>query len=144
MPKTNQAGLNLIKSFEGLYLHSYYDSVHVITIGWGHTGKDVHPGQVITQAQAESLLAADLAGSEQAVQHLVKVQLTPNQFAALVSLVFNVGPGCLHGTRLAAAVNGQRWAEAADDFLAWDHAGGRVLTGLTRRRQAERELFLTP
>jgi lysozyme len=143
VPQINEAGLALIKSFEGLQLHAYRDSVGVLTIGWGHTGPDVTPGLTITEAQAEALLENDLRGAEADVQRLVKPQLTPNQFAALVSLVFNVGPGCLHGTHLAADVNASNWHQAADDFLAYDHAGGVVLAGLLRRRQAERKLFLT-
>jgi len=140
----NQAGIDLVKEFEGLVLVAAPDIVGVPTVGYGHTGPDVHNGMQITQAQAEALLRGDMTNSEQAVIRLVKVPLTDNQFAALVSLVFNVGPGALINTHLAEDLASGNMSAAADDFLRFNHAGGRVVAGLTRRRQAERVLFLTP
>jgi len=133
---TNQAGLELIESFEGLRLTSYQDSVGVWTIGYGHT-QGVQPGQTITQQQAQAFLQQDLGVAEAAVNKL-GLTLTDNQFAALVSFTFNLGAGNLN------KLMSQGMAAAADRILLFDHAGGRVLPGLTRRRQAERALFLTP
>ena len=133
---TNQAGLELIESFEGLRLNSYQDSVGVWTIGYGHT-QGVKPGQTITQQQAQAFLQQDLGVAESAVNKL-GLTLTDNQFAALVSFTFNLGGGNLN------KLLSQGLAAAPDRILLFDHAGGRVLPGLTRRRQAERALFLTP
>ena len=133
---TNDAGLKLIESFEGLRLKAYQDSVGVWTIGYGHT-KGVKQGQVITQQQAQAFLQQDLAVAEAAVNRL-GLTLTGNQFAALVSFTFNLGAGNL--TKLLK--NGL--AAVADRILLFDHAGGKALPGLTRRRKAERALFLTP
>lgn len=133
---TNQAGLQLIESFEGLRLNSYQDSVGVWTIGYGHT-EGVQPGQTITQQQAQAFLQQDLGVAESAVNKL-GLTLTDNQFAALVSFTFNLGAGNLN------KLMSQGLAAAPDRILLFDHAGGRVLPGLTRRRQAERALFLTP
>ena len=133
---TNQAGLDLIESFEGLRLNSYQDSVGVWTIGYGHT-QGVQPGQTITQQQAQAFLQQDLGVAEAAVNKL-GITFTDNQFAALVSFAFNLGAGNLN------KLMSHGLAAAADRILLFDHAGGRVLPGLTRRRQAERALFLTP
>lgn len=133
---TNQAGLELIESFEGLRLTSYQDSVGVWTIGYGHT-QGVQPGQIITQQQAQAFLQQDLGVAEAAVNKL-GLTLTDNQFAALVSFTFNLGAGNLN------KLMSQGIAAAADRILLFDHAGGKVLPGLTRRREAERALFLTP
>ena len=133
---TNEAGLQLIESFEGLRLNSYQDSVGVWTIGYGHT-QGVKPGQTITQQQAQAFLQQDLGVAESAVNKL-GLTLTDNQFAALVSFTFNLGGGNLN------KLLSQGLAAAPDRILLFDHAGGRVLPGLTRRRQAERALFLTP
>lgn len=137
MPQTtNDAGLKLIESFEGLRLTSYQDSVGVWTIGYGHT-QGVRQGQTITQPQAEAFLQQDLATAEAAVNGL-DLTLTANQFAALVSFTFNLGGGNLK----KLVRNGL--AAVPDRILLFDHAGGRQLPGLTRRRIAERALYLTP
>ena len=137
MPQTiNDAGLKLIESFEGLRLTSYQDSVGVWTIGYGHT-RGVAQGQTITQAQAEAFLQQDLAVAEGAVNGLAQT-LTDNQFAALVSFTFNLGQGNL------AKLFKDGLAAVPDRMLLFDHAGGKQLPGLTRRRQAERALYLTP
>ena len=145
----NQAGLHLIEEFEGLSkkladgrITAYLDSVGVPTIGYGHT-KNVHLGLVITCQQAEEFLAQDLRVAESGVNHLVKVSLNDNQFAALVSFVFNLGTGAFSRSTLLRDLNAGNYSAAADQFLRWNRAGGRVLSGLTRRRQAERKLFLS-
>ena len=133
---TNQAGLQLIESFEGLRLTSYQDSVGVWTIGYGHT-QGVHQGQTITQAQAEAFLQQDLGVAEAGVNGH-NLTLTDNQFAALVSFTFNLGAGNLN------KLLSKGMAEVPDRILLFDHAGGKQLPGLTRRRNAERALYLTP
>jgi GH24 family phage-related lysozyme (muramidase) len=140
---TSTTGIELIKRFEGLRLAAYLDAVRVPTIGYGHT-KTARMGQKITAAQAEELLVKDLAVFEQAVNDLVAADINQNEFDALVSFAFNVGAGALNRSTLLRALNKGRRQAAADEFLRWNKAGGRVLAGLTRRRVAERALFLTP
>lgn len=140
----NAATLALVKEFEGLVLVAAPDIVGVSTVGYGHTGPDVHNGMRITEAQAEDLLRQDMADACADVTRLIHVPLTDNQFGALVSLVFNVGAGALTGTHLQALLNAGGYAGAAQAILKFDHAGGRQVNGLTRRRVAERKLFLIP
>jgi len=142
----NQAGLNIIKSFESCKLVAYPDpgTGHLPwTIGYGST-KGVTQGMVITQAQADQRLIDDLLHVEQAVTNAVKVPLTSNQFSALVSLVFNIGLNNFLGHNLLALINQKKYAEAAPHFLLYDKANGVVMEGLLRRRKAEEALFLTP
>jgi len=138
----NQAGIKLITAFEGCELKSYQDTVDVWTIGYGHT-KDVHPGMTITQAQAEQLLQEDLEEFESAVEDAVSIDLNPNQFAALVSFCFNLGAGSLFASTLLRILNDGDIHAAANEFPRWNKAGKQVLLGLTRRRLAERALFLS-
>jgi GH24 family phage-related lysozyme (muramidase) len=140
MRKTNSAGLELIKHFEGLKLKSYQDAVNVWTIGYGHT-KTAKPGQAISEPEAERLLKADLHDAESAVNRMVRVPLTDNQFDALVSFVFNLGAGSFQRSTLLRKLNAGEYQVAANEFLKWNKAGGRVLAGLTRRRRAEQALF---
>ncbi len=143
-------GLNLIKNFEGYAqvvrgttnVTTYLDAVGVPTIGYGHTGPDVTPNLVITQAQAEALLQSDVRGAERAVTAAVTVALSDNQFAALVSFVYNLGAGTLQNSTLLSVLNTGDYAGAADQFTRFVYAGGEVLQGLVRRRDAERALFL--
>jgi GH24 family phage-related lysozyme (muramidase) len=138
----NPAGLNLIKDFEGLRLNSYRDAVGVWTIGYGHT-RTAGPGQRITNEQAIALLKQDVATFEKAVTSAVRVPITNNQFAALVSFAYNVGSGALNSSTLLRRLNAGDSNGAANEFLRWNRAGGQVLAGLTRRRVAERDLFLS-
>ncbi len=137
----NQDGVNLIKSFEGLYLDAYLDPVGVWTIGYGHT-EGVYEGMTITEAEAEELLRKDLAEFEAAVSEAVQVSLNDNQFSALVSFTFNLGAGSLFESTLLKLLNQGDFQGAADQFPRWNKAGGQELPGLTRRRKAERALFL--
>lgn len=138
----NAAGIKLIKAFEGCKLKAYRDIVGVLTIGYGHTGADVFEGQVITQEEAERLLRDDLEAFEVGVARLVKVSLTENQFAALVSFAYNLGLRALGGSTLLKLLNKGDPEGAALEFTKWSHAGGRVVAGLVRRREAEKALFL--
>jgi lysozyme len=133
--KINAAGLALIKRFEGCRLEAYQDAIGVWTIGWGHTG-DVTPGQKITQHQADTILEYDLGRFEEGVEKLLASRpVTENQFAALVSFAFNCGLENLAKSTLLRTLN-------PAEFLKWNHAGGRVLPGLTWRRGIERDLFV--
>ncbi|MCL2660897.1 MAG: lysozyme [Acidobacteriaceae bacterium] len=135
------AGLRMTKMFEGLSLTAYADSGGVWTIGYGHTGLDIHQGLTITREQADKLLTEDVARAAEAVNRLVKVPLTQNQFDALVDFTFNLGPGALTGSTLLRLLNSGDYNGAAAQFERWVHAGGVPLPGLIRRRRAEAELF---
>lgn len=139
--KTSSEGINLIKEFEGVKLTAYKCPAGVWTIGVGTT-KDVRPGQVITEAQAMGFLARDLAVFEDEVKRLVKVPMSQPVFDALVSFTYNLGARNLGSSTLLKKLNARDYKGAADEFLKWDKAGGRQLAGLTRRRIAERRLFL--
>lgn len=175
MRKTDQAGIDLIKSFEGIpdgdpstvNLDAYLDPIGIWTIGWGHAivfgndflresvpvnrnnlknkglARSLYPGG-ITLAEAEDLLRADLGETEREIEYLVKVDITDNQFAALVSFAFNVGAGNLRKSTLLRRVNQGKMDLAVAEFDRWNKAGGKVLSGLTRRRAAEAALFSKP
>ena len=134
----NQAGINLIKSFEGLRLEPYYCSGGVLTIGYGCT-RDVQQGMTITESEAEQRLREDLVRFEEAVRRQIKVPLTPNEFAAMVSFTFNLGEGALHESTLRRRLNEGQDVQMviAQEFPKWVRAGGEVLYGLQRRRNAE-------
>lgn len=136
--KTSQRGIDLIKSFEGCVLKVYLDAVGVPTCGYGHTAGLTRAmvGTPITQAQAEAYLKADLEKFEKAVDAL-GLKLNQNQHDALTSFAFNCGVG-----NLKKLCEGRTLPQIADKMLAYNKAGGKVLAGLTRRREAERTLFL--
>lgn len=138
---TNEKGIRLIKTFEGLRLSAYRDSVGVWTIGYGTT-TNVFPGMRITAAKAEELLRTDLTRFEAAVNQFVEVPLNSDQFSALVSIAYNIGENAFASSSLLKKLNHRDYDQAADEFLKWVYAGGRVLAGLVRRRNAERSLFL--
>ena len=164
--RINDAGLELVKEFEGLHnrvfqsgsrrgqlvpngdVTAYFDPVGVPTIGWGNIGSvtatDVDV-KVITLLDAENLLRTDLKGAEDAVSDLITVPLNDNEFSALVSFTFNLGAGALQDSTLRRRLNSgdNRVSIANDEFRKWVLAGGNVLPGLVRRRQAERDLFLS-
>ena len=146
--KTSGRGVALIKAHEGLRLTAYPDPVGVWTIGYGHTTAagppKVERGMKITDAGADAILRQDLAKFEGYVSSAVKVPLNQNEFDALVSFTFNIGPGNLRSSTLLKKLNAGDRAGAADEFLKWTKAGGKTLPGLVKRREAERALFLTP
>ncbi|CAH3799777.1 Lysozyme RrrD [Enterobacter cloacae] len=145
--QTSEKGIALIKEFEGCKLTAYQDSVGVWTIGYGWTqpvdGKPIRAGMTIKQETAERLLKTGLVSYESDVSRLVKVGLTQGQFDALVSFTYNLGARSLSTSTLLRKINAGDYAGAADEFLRWNKAGGKVLNGLTRRREAERALFLS-
>ncbi|AMX20152.1 Lysozyme RrrD [Acinetobacter pittii] len=144
--KISNVGINLISSFEDTRLKAYDDGVGVWTIGIGTTvypnGMKVKESDTCTLDQAKSYFKQDLAKFEKTVNDSVKVALTQNQFDALVSLTYNIGSGAFKGSTLLKLLNKGDYKDAADQFLAWKKAGGKVLPGLVRRREAERTLFL--
>ncbi|HDT6063273.1 TPA: lysozyme [Enterobacter kobei] len=145
--QTSEKGIALIKQFEGCKLTAYQDSVGVWTIGYGWTkpvdGKPIRAGMTIKQETAERLLKTGLVSYENDVSRLVKVDLTQGQFDALVSFTYNLGARSLSTSTLLRKLNAGDYAGASDEFLRWNKAGGKVLNGLTRRREAERALFLS-
>ena len=137
MRTTGQAGINLITQFEGCRLTAYKCPAGRWTIGYGHT-RGVQQGQTITKAQAARLLAEDLERYEDNVnKYQDKYKWSQNEFDALVSFAYNVGSI----DKLTAGGTRSR-QEIADKMLLYNKANGKVLAGLTRRRQAERELFV--
>jgi lysozyme len=147
--KINDAGLELVKSFEGVRLAPYKDPVGIPTIGVGATfyqdGRKVAMTDApMTEAQVTDLLKFHIQKFEQGVLGLVKVPLNSNQFSALVSFAFNCGTGNLQSSTLLKKLNALDYVGAANEFAKWDKSKGQVLPGLTRRRKAEKDLFLKP
>ena len=145
--QTSEKGIALIKEFEGCKLTAYQDSIGVWTIGYGWTqpvdGKQIRAGMTMKQETAERLLKTGLVSYESDVSRLVKVGLTQEQFDALVAFTYNLGARSLSTSTLLRKLNAGDYAGAAEEFLRWNKAGGKVLNGLTRRREAERALFLS-
>ena len=143
----SQEGLDLIKKFEGCELKAYQDSVGVWTIGYGHT-KGVEEDQEITQDEAEDMLASELGEYEGYINDMVECDLKQCQFDALVAWVYNLGPTNLKSSTLLKRLNwfsgGGSEMDLEDvpkQIKRWDKAGGKVLQGLVRRREAEALLF---
>lgn len=136
--KINEKGLEIIRSFEGCRLSAYRCSAGVLTIGYGHTS-GVYEGMKITQEEAEDFLISDLRVFEHHVENFNdKYNFTSNEFSALVSFAFNVGSISgltANGTRNKATI--------ADKIPLYDKCNGKRLEGLRRRREAERNLFLS-
>lgn len=133
--------LDLIKHFEGVQLKAYKCPASIWTIGYGHTA-GVQPGDIITAEEADYLLRQDIAKSEWGVIQNVSVQITQNQFDALVSFVFNLGVGNFRTSTLLKKLNDRDYDGAAKELLRWTHVGGKTSPGLERRREAEKALFL--
>ena len=150
MRKINKAGLDLIKSFEGLSLKPYLDAVGIPTIGYGiieypnGTAVTMYDNP-ITEQQATDYLEYEINKKATAIGRMVSPPLNDNEFAALVSFSYNVGSRALLNSTLLKLLNSNADRKlVADQFLRWNKAGGRELAGLTKRRKAERELFLAP
>mgnify|MGYP003134320746 CR=1 FL=1 len=138
--KISQEGIALIKKFEGCELESYQDSVGVWTIGYGHT-KDVKEGDKINQDEAEHLLVEEMPEYEGYINSLVKAPLKQCQFDSLCSWVYNLGPTNLKNSTLLTVLNQDRYEDVPREIKRWNKAGGKVLDGLVRRREAEALLF---
>ena len=138
--KISKNGLDLIKHFEGCELEAYKCPAGVWTIGYGHI-KTAVEGMTITQHQADEMLIEEMNEYEGYINNSVRVDLTQNQFDAMVSWVYNLGSGNLNASTLLKVLNSGDYAGVPEQILRWNKAGGRVLEGLTRRRQAEADLF---
>ena len=138
--KISQEGIDLIKHFEGCELESYCCSANVLTIGYGTT-KNVVEGMKISQHQAEELLMKDLEEFEEYVEDLIDVPLEQNQFDALVAWTYNLGPTNLKTSTLRKVLNKGAYDDVPEQMKRWNKAGGQVLKGLVRRRNAEALLF---
>lgn len=147
--KTGQLGLNLIRKFEGFYAKPYLCPAGIPTIGYGATyypnGKRVTlQDAAITEQQAEEMLVSMLKTYEQSVDSFTRDDINQNQFDALVCFAYNLGVQNLKISTLLKKVNANpNDMEIAAEFLKWTKAGGKVLTGLIRRRQAEADLYFT-
>jgi lysozyme len=151
----SQACIDLIKRFEGFVPKAYVCPAGVLTIACGHTGLDVLPGQIVTQAQGEALLKSDVERFSNVVNKALTRPVTQGQFDALVSFCFNLGPGKKGvkdglvtlksgntSTLLRKTNEGDKLGAAAE-FPKWATAGGVVLKGLVTRREAEQRLYLS-
>ena len=138
--KISQAGVDLIKHFEGCYLESYLCPAGVWTIGYGHT-LNVQEGDVIDQEAAEALLIEDLEEFEGYVNSMTEIALKQNEFDALVSWVFNLGPGNFKESTLLNRVNYGPLSDVPFQIQRWNKAGGKILEGLVKRRAAEAALW---
>jgi lysozyme len=141
--RTTAIGRNFIKDWEKCRLTAYLDRRNKgkWTIGWGHTGPEVHEGLVWTQAQADDAFERDLMRSENYIIALVIVPLTQNQFDALVSFIYNIGYTQFYNSTLRRLLNAGEYKQAAAQFARWKYDDGEVLQGLVRRRAAEEKMF---
>jgi lysozyme len=147
--KTSQAGIDLIQQWEGCFLTAYHgaaDRPGLLTIGYGHTDAAGPPrvtaGMTITKDEAVSILRNDLSGCEGSVERLVKVPLNDNQFAALVSFVFNVGEANFSKSSLLRKLNAGDYASVPSEMMKWTMANGKRVQGLANRRAAEGGLWV--
>ena len=138
--KISNKGIDLIKHFEGCETEAYLCPAGVPTIGYGHI-KGVQMGDVITEAQAEEMLVEELTEYENYIHDCVTAPLNQNQFDAMVSWVFNLGVGNLKSSTLLKTLNIGNYRGVPEQIMRWNKAGGKVLEGLTRRRQAAADLF---
>lgn len=146
--KLNQATVDLVKQFEGLELASYLDPVGVLTIGYGYTnragyGPGVKSGDVWTEDQAEQMLIEGLEIFGQRIIPMFKRKPTSNQYGAMLSLAYNIGTGAFSKSTCLRRFNAGDFEGAAEALTWFNKAGGRKLRGLVRRREAERDLFLS-
>ncbi len=138
--ETSNNAIELIKSFEGFKAEAYYDSVGVLTIGYGTT-RNIKSNMIVNKAQAHDLLTKDVVKFESFVNRFVRVNLTQNQFDSLISWTYNLGPTNLKNSTMLKVLNQEKYDEVPFQMKRWNKAGGKVLLGLTRRREAEANLF---
>lgn len=139
----SKSGLALTEGFEGCKLTAYQDVAGIWTCGYGHTGPEVVEGLTVTQAQAEAWLLADVQNAVNHVNSLVTIAVDQNIFDSLVDFAYNVGGEALASSTLLRLLNQGDFKDAALEFDKWDHAGGQVVAGLLRRREAEAKEFLS-
>jgi|ERR1035437_6026362 lysozyme len=140
MRQINQAGIDLIKQFEGCVLDAYLDSVSIPSIAYGHI-EGVQMGDSCTQEQADAWLASDIQHTATAVDDAIAVHISDNQFAALVCLSYNIGITAFKNSTLLKLLNEGNVDDACLQFVRWDRAGGLEVQGLLNRRIAEQALF---
>ncbi len=139
----SKAGLLLTERFEQCRRVAYWDALgKVWTIGWGHTGPEVVEGLEWTQEQCDAQVDIDDAKAVACVNRVVTVCLSQGEFDALVDFAFNCGDGNFEGSTLLRLLNQGDYSGAAIEFDKWDHAGGKEVAGLLRRREAETQEFL--
>ena len=143
--KISNKGLELIKEFEGFSSTAYLCSAKKATIGYGNTfwedGTPVKIGDQISKERAETLLKHVVDNFSVAVEVDIKIEVTQNQFDALVSLAYNIGLGAFKNSTLLRQLNRGNFVGASQEFLRWDKSNGKPLLGLTRRREREKLLF---
>ena len=143
--KVSSKGLELIKEFEGFSSVAYLCSAKKATIGYGNTfwedGTPVKIGEQISKERAETLLKHVVDNFSVAVEVDIKIEVTQNQFDALVSLAYNIGLGAFKNSTLLRQLNRGNFVGASQEFLRWDKSNGKPLLGLTRRREREKLLF---
>ena len=138
--KISQEGIALIKKFEGCELNAYQCSANVWTIGYGHT-KEVAENNECSMEEAEEILVSDLEEFEEWVEKLVTVEMAQNEFDALVAFTFNLGPTNFRTSTLLERINDRKLEDVPFEMKRWNRAGGVVVDGLVRRREAEALLF---
>jgi len=136
----SKEGLSLIKKFEGCELEAYLCPAGVWTIGYGHT-KDVKEGDKINRDEADYLLQEEMIEYESYINDFVEVPLEQNQFDALCSWVYNLGPTNLKNSTMLRVLNEEKYADVPQQIKRWNKAGGEVLDGLIKRREAEAKMF---
>jgi|TARA_A100001391_G_scaffold16987_1_gene9507 lysozyme len=137
----SKEGLSLIKKFEGCELEAYLCPAGVWTIGYGHT-KDVKEGDKINKEEADYLLQEEMIEYESYINDFVEVPLNQNQFDALCSWVYNLGPTNLKNSTMLRVLNEEKYADVPQEIKRWNKAGGEVLDGLIKRREAEAKMFV--
>ena len=145
--RINEAGLDIIKYYEGWSSRPYKCPAGIATIGYGSTwdinGEKVNMNhKKVTKEQGEALLLRELRHVDHAIRKLVKAELTENMYSSLASIIYNIGSGNFQRSTLRMKLNRGWYEAAADEFPKWRRAGGRILPGLVRRRKAEMGLFL--
>ena len=138
--KISDEGIQLIKKFEGCKLEAYQDAVGIWTIAYGRI-KEVKEGDTCSQEQAEEWLHEELHEYQSYIEDMVEVSLLQNQFDALVSWVYNLGPSNLKSSTLLKVLNSGEYKNVPEQIKRWNKAGGKVLEGFTRRRNAEALFF---
>ena len=136
----SEEGLSLIKKYEGCELKAYRCPANVLTIGYGHI-KDVKEGDQITKEEADEMLADELIEYTEYINNMVKVALDQSQFDALTAWIYNLGPTNFKDSTLLRVLNEGRYNEVPQEIKRWNKAGGQVLNGLIKRREAEALLF---
>lgn len=138
----SENGVKFITSFEGFSSKKYKDIAGYWTIGFGHkllSGESFDNG--VTSDEAYSLFKTDIEPVESTINSLVTADINQNQYDALCSFTYNLGCGALRHSHLLTYLNNNDFSSAAAQFLLWNHSGGKVVDGLTHRRQAEQDLF---